>query len=58
MDAREIGAEWLCKQAFDQLGIGSFLQQAGWDKDKIALATTHIISRVYIRHRNLKVFHL
>jgi hypothetical protein len=29
-DAREIGAEWLCKQAFDQLGIGSFLRQAGW----------------------------
>src|SRR3989304_6527378 len=23
-DAREIGAEWLCKQAFDQLGISVF----------------------------------
>lgn len=44
-DAREIGAEWLCKQAFDQLGIGGFLQQAGWDDNKIALAATHIISR-------------
>ncbi len=44
-DGREIGAEWLYQQAFDQLGIGSFLRQNKWDEDKIALATTHIISR-------------
>jgi len=25
-DAREIGSEWLCKQAFDQLGIGDFFK--------------------------------
>jgi hypothetical protein len=23
-DAREVGTEWLCKQAFDQLGIADF----------------------------------
>jgi len=28
-DARKIGAEWLCKQAVDQLGIGNFLRQSG-----------------------------
>jgi hypothetical protein len=44
-DAREIGAEWLCKQAFNQLGIGNFLSEQGWDDEKISLATTHIISR-------------
>ena len=44
-DAREVGGEWLCKQAFDQLGIGSFLQGQGWASDKISLAATHIISR-------------
>jgi len=33
-DAREIGAEWLCKQAVDQLGIGNFLRQAGWEDDQ------------------------
>ena len=44
-DAREIGAEWLCKQAFDQLGIESFLQGKSWDKEQISLAMTHIISR-------------
>ncbi|HOG40898.1 MAG TPA: IS1634 family transposase, partial [Syntrophorhabdaceae bacterium] len=53
-DAREIGAEWLCKQAFDQLGIYSFLQQAGWKEDKIALATTHIISRAVYPSSELK----
>jgi hypothetical protein len=53
-DAREIGAEWLCKQAFDQLGIGSFLQQAGWDEDKIALATNHIVSRAVYPSSELK----
>jgi transposase len=53
-DAREIGAEWLCKQAFDQLGIGNFLQQAGWGEDKISLASTHIISRAVYPASELK----
>jgi transposase len=53
-DAREIGAEWLCKQAFNQLGIGSFLHQAGWNEDKIALAATHIISRAVYPSSELK----
>jgi hypothetical protein len=53
-DGREIGAEWLCKQAFDQLGIGSFLQQSGWDDDSISLATTDIISRAIYPASELK----
>jgi hypothetical protein len=53
-DAREIGAEWLCKQAVDQLGIGNFLQQSGWEDDQIALATTHIISRAVYPASELK----
>jgi transposase len=44
-DAMEIGAEWMCKQTFDQLGIGDFLKHQDWDDEKISLATTHIISR-------------
>jgi len=44
-DAREIGAEWLCKQAFDQLGIAHFLSTRGWGDDQISLAMTHVISR-------------
>lgn len=53
-DAREIGAEWLCKQAFDQLGIGNFLHQSGWEEDQVALAATHIISRAVFPASELK----
>lgn len=53
-DAREIGAEWLCKQAVDQLGIDGFLRQSGWEEVQIALATTHIISRAVYPASELK----
>ncbi len=53
-DAREIGAEWLCKQAVDQLGIGSFLRQSGWEEEQINLAVTHIISRAVYPASELK----
>ena len=53
-DAREIGAEWLCKQVFDQLGIGGFLEQSGWEQEEIALAATHIISRAVYPASELK----
>ena len=53
-DAHEIGAEWLCKQAFDQLGIGDFLQQSGWSGENISLACTHIISRAVYPASELK----
>lgn len=44
-NACELGAEWLCKQAFDQLNIANFLRAQKWSQDAISLATTHIISR-------------
>ncbi len=44
-DIREIGGEWLCYQAIDQLQIGKFLQNQGWSEEDIQLAQTHIISR-------------
>lgn len=53
-DAREIGAEWLCKQAFDQLGIAKFLREHNWDEETISLATTHIISRAVYPASELK----
>ncbi len=53
-DGREIGAEWLCKQAFDQLGIAAFLHGKGWGEDDISLATTHIISRTIYPASELK----
>ena len=53
-DAKEVGAEWLCKQAFDQLGIARFLQQKKWSNEDIGLATTHIISRTVYPASELK----
>ena len=53
-DAREIGAEWLCKQAFDQLNIAGFLRKKDWSEDRISLASTHIISRAVYPASELK----
>ncbi len=54
-DVREIGAEWLCKQAFDQLGIRYFLaNQQQWTPEDISLAETHIISRAVYPASELK----
>ena len=44
-DAREVGAEWLCKQAIDQLEIDKFLKQQGWSKMQIDTALSHLIVR-------------
>ena len=41
-DAREVGAEWLCKQAIDQLEIDKFLKQQGWSKIQIDTALSHL----------------
>jgi hypothetical protein len=53
-DAREMGGEWLCKQAFSQLGIGEFLKAQGWSDESISLAATHIISRAVYPASELK----
>ncbi len=44
-DAREVGAEWLSRQAFNQLDIIGFLLKKGWIQHNITLAAIHIISR-------------
>ena len=44
-DVREVGAEWLSYQAMNQLQLGKFLEDQGWNSDDIKLAQTHIISR-------------
>ena len=53
-DAKEIGAEWLCKQAIDQLGIVQFLRQQHWSEESIALALTHLIGRAVYPASELK----
>jgi len=45
-DAREIGAEWLCKQTIDKLDLYDFLiNNAGFNPTSASIAIMHIISR-------------
>jgi hypothetical protein len=44
-DVREIGSEWLCYQALEQLQMSDFLTETGFDDESMRLAITQIISR-------------
>jgi len=44
-EVREIGAEWLCYQAIEQLAIASFLKEQGWEQKWINYAIIHIINK-------------
>jgi hypothetical protein len=44
-DVREIGSEWLCYQAAEQLQLPDFLSNIGFTDEQTRLAITHIISR-------------
>lgn len=42
---RDIGSEWLCYQALEQLGFSKFLEQQGWEKKWIQYAMIHLICK-------------
>ena len=44
-DVREIGSEWLCYQALEQLQLADYLKSIGFSKEATRLALTQIISR-------------
>ena len=44
-EVREIGAEWLCLQAIEELGIPDLLASLDWDKDNISKAMALLVSR-------------
>lgn len=44
-DARNVGAEWLCKQNIDKLGLPDFLESKGWSEKAIRTALSHLIVR-------------
>lgn len=44
-EVREIGAEWLCYQAIEQLAIASFLKEQGWEQKWINYAIIHLIGK-------------
>jgi hypothetical protein len=53
-EVREIGAEWLNLQALNQLGIGDFLTNLGWNEQKVKLTITQIIARAIYPASELK----
>jgi len=44
-DIREVGTEWLCKQALEELGIGKHLSDCGWKENSVTNSLIHIISK-------------
>ena len=49
-DARNVGAEWLCKQTIDKLELESFLKRQGWSEQAIHTALSALIVRtIYTR---------
>lgn len=44
-EVREIGAEWLCRQALEQLQLTDYLSNIGFGEEETRLAITQIIAR-------------
>ena len=44
-NVREIGSEWMCYQAIDQLGLRAYFERVGFSPEDIELSIMHIISR-------------
>jgi transposase len=53
-NVREIGAEWICHQTLEELGISRVLAEAGFTPDQIQLAATQIVSRAVYPASELK----
>lgn len=53
-DVREVGSEWLCYQALEQLRVDKFLTNQSWAEEQVQLAITHIVSRAVYPASELK----
>ena len=53
-DARDCGAEWLCLQVLNQLGLKDFLRCLGWSEPKIDAALSVLIARTVYSPSELK----
>lgn len=53
-DVKEVGGEWLCLQALEQLHVREFLVSKGWSHAMIQLVLTHVISRAVYPASELK----
>lgn len=54
---KEVGSEWLCMQALEQLDITGFLSGKDWSSEQIQLALTHIVSRATYPASELRTSH-
>jgi len=57
-DAREVGAEWMCKQTIDRLGMSEFLQKKGWSETKINTALSQLIVRTVYAPSELATYRI
>lgn len=53
-NVREVGAEWIGYNTWNQLQLTEFLQTQGWSDNKIQLAATQVISRAVYPASELK----
>jgi transposase len=53
-NVREIGAEWICHQTLEELGMSGVLADAGFSEEQIQLAATQIVSRAVYPASELK----
>ena len=57
-DARNVGAEWLCRQAIDSLEIEQFLRSRDWTENDIHTALSHLIVRTVYSPSELSTYHI
>ena len=53
-DVREVGAEWMCLQTLDRLGVGELLHKHKFTEEEANLALSHIVSRAVYPASELK----
>ena len=53
-DVVELGAEWMCLQTLERLGVGAFLRACNFTDQETRLALSHIVSRAVYPASELK----
>ena len=51
---QEVGAEWLCKQTLEQLGLRDYLIELGWQQRWVNIAMIYMIGRTVFPASDLK----
>jgi transposase len=54
VEARQVGAEHVCRSTLKQLGIAHFLRSKGWSRERTDIAQMQILSRAIYPYSELK----